>query len=91
VEHLAVFSFLVADKMKERHVGFAAQLMNELALPEEHNVALHADCFFNFGGEHLASFALFNLVKFTEGTATNLLDNTVALVKDFLTLLKHSV
>jgi hypothetical protein len=46
VEHLAVFSFFVTHKMKERHIGFAAQLVNKLALPEEHDVALHAHCFF---------------------------------------------
>lgn len=60
VEHLAVFSFLVTDEVKERHVCFTAQLVNELTFPKQHDVALHAHRFLNFGGEHFTSLALFN-------------------------------
>ena len=45
VEHLAVFSFLVTDEVKERHVCFTAQLVNELTFPKQHDVALHAHRF----------------------------------------------
>jgi hypothetical protein len=44
--HLAVLSFFVTHKMKERNEGLASQLVNQLALPKQHNVSLHFNCFF---------------------------------------------
>jgi len=44
--HLTVLSFLVTHKMEEGHKSLSTELVNELTLPEEHNVALHFDCFF---------------------------------------------
>jgi hypothetical protein len=44
--HLSVFSLLVANEVKERDKRFAAQLVNELALPEKHDVLLHFYRFF---------------------------------------------
>ena len=44
--HLAIFSLLIADEVKEGDEGLATQLVNQLALPEEHNVALHFYGFF---------------------------------------------
>jgi hypothetical protein len=32
--------------VQERDKRFAAKLVNQLALPEQHNVALHLNCFF---------------------------------------------
>lgn len=46
VEHLAVVRLLVAHEVQEGHEGLAAHLVNQLALPEEHNVPLHLHCFF---------------------------------------------
>ena len=46
VIHLAIFSLLIADEVKEGDEGLATQLVNQLALPEEHNVALHFYGFF---------------------------------------------
>ena len=46
VIHLAILSLLIADEVKEGDEGLATQLVNQLALPEEHNVALHFYGFF---------------------------------------------
>jgi len=46
VEHFAVVGFFVADKVQEGHEGLAAHLVDELALPEEHDVPLHLHSFF---------------------------------------------
>ena len=46
VVHLAIFSLLIADKVQEGDKGLASQLVNQLALPEEHDVTLHLDSFF---------------------------------------------
>ena len=46
VEHFAVVGFFVADEVKEGHEGLATHLVDELALPEEHDVPLHLDSFF---------------------------------------------
>ncbi len=46
--HLAVLSFFVTHKMKERNEGLASQLVNQLALPKQHNVSLHFNCRFGF-------------------------------------------
>lgn len=46
VEHLAIVSLLVANEVQEGHEGLSAHLMDEFGLPEQHDVALHLDCFF---------------------------------------------
>ena len=46
VIHLAILSLLIADEVKEGDEGFTTQLVNQLTLPEEHNVALHFYGFF---------------------------------------------
>lgn len=46
VEHLAVVCLLVTDEVEEWNVGLAAHLVNQLALPEKHDVPLHLHCFF---------------------------------------------
>lgn len=45
VVHLSVIGLLVADEVEERHEGLAAKLVNELALPEKHDMSLHLDSF----------------------------------------------
>ena len=50
--HLAVLGLLIADEVQEGHEGLAAQLVNQLALPEEHDVSLHLDCFFLLARKH---------------------------------------
>jgi hypothetical protein len=46
MEHLAVISLLVTDEVKEGNKGFSAHLVDKFRLPEQHDVALHLDCFF---------------------------------------------
>ena len=43
---LAVVGLLIADEVQEWHVSFATQFVNQLALPEEHDVALSFNRFF---------------------------------------------
>ena len=45
VVHLAVLSLLVSHEMQEGHEGLASQLVNQLALPEKHDMSLHFHCF----------------------------------------------
>ena len=45
VVHLAILSLLVAHKVEERHEGLPSELVDQLALPEEHDVSLHFDSF----------------------------------------------
>lgn len=44
--HFSVFSLLIADEMKEGDKSLSSELVNELALPEQHDVALHFNSFF---------------------------------------------
>ena len=50
VIHLAILRLLVTDEMEEGDKGLASKLVNELAFPEQHDMALHFHCFFYFGG-----------------------------------------
>ena len=52
VVHFTVLSLLVANEVEEGHEGLAAELVNELALPEKHDVALHLHCFFLYRPNH---------------------------------------
>ena len=45
VVHLAILSLLIADKVQEWDKGLSSQLVNQLALPEEHDVTLHFHSF----------------------------------------------
>ena len=46
VVHFAILSLLIAYKVQEWDKGLASQLMNQLALPEKHDVTLHLHSFF---------------------------------------------
>lgn len=45
VVHFSIFSLLVSNEMKEWHEGLASKLVDQLALPEKHDVSLHLDSF----------------------------------------------
>ena len=45
VIHLAVLSFLIAHEMQEWNKSLSSQLVNQLALPEQHDMSLHLDSF----------------------------------------------
>lgn len=46
VVHLAVVRLLIAYEVQEGNKGLSPHFMDELRLPEEHNVSLHFNCFF---------------------------------------------
>ena len=46
VEHLALLSLLVSNEMQEWHKSLASQLVDQLALPEQHDVLLALYSFF---------------------------------------------
>ena len=46
VVHLAVVGLFIAHEVQEGHEGLAAHLVDQLRLPEQHNVSLHFNCFF---------------------------------------------
>jgi len=80
VVHLTVVGFLVADEVQEGHEGLATHLVDEFGLPEEHNVSLHFNCFFDFGSEEFSSLFLLNFINFSEGTSTKFLNHSVAAI-----------
>ena len=45
VVHFAVLGLLVTDEVEEGDVGLASQLVDQLALPEKHDVSLHLHSF----------------------------------------------
>jgi hypothetical protein len=45
VVHFAIVSFLITHKVKEWDESLASELVNQLALPEQHDVALHFNSF----------------------------------------------
>lgn len=46
VIHFTVVGLLIADEVEEGHEGLSSHLVNELTLPEKHDVSLHFNCFF---------------------------------------------
>ena len=46
VVHLTILSLLVANKVELRYVCLCSKLVNQLAFPEKHDVALHFYSFF---------------------------------------------
>ena len=50
VIHLAIVSLLITDEVQEGDKGLATELVNELALPKQHDMPLHFHCFLYFGG-----------------------------------------
>eukprot|EP00354_Favella_ehrenbergii_P009733 CAMPEP_0170457668 /NCGR_PEP_ID=MMETSP0123-20130129/4882_1 /TAXON_ID=182087 /ORGANISM="Favella ehrenbergii, Strain Fehren 1" /LENGTH=131 /DNA_ID=CAMNT_0010721535 /DNA_START=1570 /DNA_END=1965 /DNA_ORIENTATION=- len=79
---LAVVGLLISNEVEEGHVCLATQLVNQLTLPEKHNVALSFYRFFHFGGQVFSSLPFLDFVDFTESTATELLDDSVALLQN---------
>ena len=50
--HLTVFCLLVTYEVEEGHKRFTAQLVDQFALPEKHDVLLHFDRFFLHRSQH---------------------------------------
>lgn len=62
-----------ADVVESRNAGFTAQLVDELALPKQHDVLLVLRCFLNLGRVELSSLLLLDFEDLTEGAATKFL------------------
>ena len=56
VVHFSIFSLLVSNEMKEWHEGLASKLVDQLALPEKHDVSLHLDSFLLYSWNHKEAF-----------------------------------
>ena len=127
MEHLALFGLLVSHEMQEWHKSLASQLVDQLALPEQHDVLLALYSFFLYISKQqnmthslyetvyllllttlaakispvfffstiLTDLGLsrrirsLTFVDFTEGSTTELLDNSIAFFQDLLTFLEH--
>ena len=50
--HLTVVGLLVTYEVEEGHKRFTAQLVDQFALPEKHDVLLHFDRFFLHRSQH---------------------------------------
>ena len=66
--------------------SLAPELVDQLALPEEHDVLGVLDCLFDFGREVVAGLPLLDLVDLAEGPASQSLNHLVSLVEYLLTL-----
>jgi len=77
------------DVVEAWHARFSSQLVDELALPEEHDVLLVLGCFFDLGGIELASLLLLDLEDLSEGSTAESLDDLEASFKDLLSFTQH--
>ena len=59
--------------------------MNELRLPEKHNMLLVLDGFLDLRGKEVTRLALLDLEKLTESTTAESLNDLIPLVEDLLT------
>lgn len=75
-----------ADVVKARDASFASELVNQFGLPEKHHVLLVLCGFFNFRGEEVTCLLLFNFENFAKGTASELLYDFEAALKNLLVL-----
>ena len=82
--HLAILGLLVADEMQIGNRCLAPQLVDQLRLPEKHNVLGVLHSLFNFSSEEVSRLPLLYLIDLSEGTTSKLLDNFVALVEYLL-------
>jgi len=60
VVHLAVIGLFVTDEVEEGDKGLTTHFVDEFGLPEQHDVALHFNCFFDFGSKEFSCLFLFN-------------------------------
>ena len=70
VIHLAILGLLITNEMQIWNRRLAAQLMDELRLPEEHDMLLVLHGLLNLGSKEVSGLPLLYFVKLTECTAT---------------------
>ena len=91
VVHLSILGLLVTNEVKIWDGGFASQFMDQLTLPEKHNVLLVLDGLLNLGGKEVSSLLLFDLVDLSEGSSSEPLDDLVSFVENLLSLFHELV
>ena len=84
VVHLAILGLLVADEVEIGNRRLASQLVDQLRLPEKHNMLRVFHSLFNFSSEEITCLSLLYLIDFSEGTTSKFFNNFVALVKNLL-------
>lgn len=84
VVHLAVLGLLVADEMQIGNRRLPSQLVDQLRLPEKHNMLRVFDSLLNFSCQEITCLSLLYFIDFTEGTTSKFFNNFVALVKNLL-------
>ena len=89
VIHLTIFGLLVTDEVKVGNCGLSTQLVDELGLPEKHDMLLVLHGLLYLRGEEVAGFALFDLVQLAEGTTAKFLDDLVPLVENLLSFFHY--
>lgn len=82
--HLAILSLLVANKVQVGNCGLTTEFVDEFRFPEKHDVLLVLDSLLDLRGKEVTGLPLLNLVELTEGTASKLLDDLVALIENLL-------
>lgn len=75
VKILVWHTVVSTDVVESRHTCFAAELVNQLALPKQHDVLLVLRRFFNLGSVEFAGLLLLHFKNLTESTASQLLDD----------------
>jgi len=84
---LLVISLFISDEVEVRNGRFTSELVDQLALPEQHNVLLMLHSFLNLSGEVLSCFLFLDLVDFPKGATSQLLNDLVPLFQDLLPFL----
>jgi len=87
VIHLAVLGLLITDEVEIGNRRLASQLMDQLRLPEKHNMLRVFDSLFYFCSEEIASLSFLYLIYLSEGTTSKFFNDFVALVKNLLSFI----
>jgi len=88
VERLVWDRIISTDVVEAGHFGFAAQLVDELALPKKHNMLLILRSLLHFGCKHFASLLFFYFEDFSESATSEFLHNLEAAIEDLLPFLQ---
>ena len=78
--HFSILSLFVTNEVQVRNRSFASQLVNELTLPEKHDVLLIFDCLFDFGSQIVTSLLFLDLVDISKSTSTEFFYDLVPLI-----------
>lgn len=86
---LSLVGFIVTHVVELRNSRFVSELVDQLALPEEHGVVLALLCLFDFSSVDFASSLAFDSVNIAESAVAELLDDLVFALDDFVVRFVH--